>query len=163
MIALDNFPIFDIYQDFILVYQDEIINLVCAINIEKVIDFNLKYDAAFVLKTIGGPLNYENMAFNSANEFVGNTYCYYNKEGEVIYEQLWSAPQFVLHLFELSKDESFFTIFVLNFILIKLFFFDVTALNFWIVPQITLFFGGLLTFLLIKTQTLNLNVWDLTY
>jgi NADH-quinone oxidoreductase subunit N len=163
MIALDNFPIFNIYQDFILVYQDELINLVCAINIEKVIDFNLKYDAAFVLKTIGGPLNYENMAFNSANEFVGNTYCYYNKEGEAIYEQLWSAPQFVLHLFELSKDESFFTIFVLNFILIKLFFFDVTALNFWIVPQIILFFGGLLTFLLIKTQTLNLNVWDLTY
>ncbi len=53
-------------------------------------------------------------------------------------------------------------LFTIHFCIVKLLFFRVTEVTFWLFPQIILFFGGLLTFLFIKTNDLNLKIWNLT-
>lgn len=56
----------------------------------------------------------------------------------------------------------FVIFFNMNFLFIKLIFFKVNELTFWLTPQILLFAGGLISFILIKTNDLNVKIWNLT-
>lgn len=69
---------------------------------------------------------------------------------------------FLYERFFFWRKKLFIILFNINFLIIKFFFFKVTEVTFWLLPQLILLFGGLLSFLLIKTNDLNIKIWNLT-
>lgn len=151
----------NIFNDFLLIYLNEIEQLIFSVNAERVIDINVKYDAACIKDNSDDLINFENLRWNSIKTFSGETYYYYVWSGDAVYEQLITLDYILVNFLESVQDKFFIYAFFINFFFINFFFFKVTALNFWIIPQIILLFGGLITFIFIKNDSLNLKIWEL--
>lgn len=161
MDIFSNFIKFDIINDFVLVHLDEMLNLTYSINLEKIFEYIL------LLEFKGNSENFseeENLFKIIKDKQVGDFMLLHHNFN-------WNTPlcfifsdfkQQFIKIIEISQGQLFLNLFIVNFFFIKLFFFQVTSLNFWILPQIILFIGGLITFILIKSNDLNLKIWDLT-
>jgi NADH:ubiquinone oxidoreductase subunit 2 (subunit N) len=151
--------IFDFFNEFLMFHRSEMTNVFFSINLEKFFEClifsefgNTIVSEEELLTKLVNSKNFEFTLLCVPTDTSISPFCLASD----------SFSRQVSFLFDFAKDKFVMNLFLFNFFLIKIIFFKVNSLTFWILPQIILFFGGLLVFLLIKTNDMNLKIWDLT-
>lgn len=146
--SIHNFSLYQFILDFFILIE--------FINLD---DLNSLADWTFYLKKMNSFLNISasklipGLTDDWLNEldYLGPTHLmFFHENCKFLFYSIFDYYNFFLHYF-----------FYINSFFSKTLFFNITSLSFWIVPSFILFFGGILTFLSVKTSGWNDNVWVL--
>lgn len=155
----------DFYINIMDFYPDEVLNLISSIELNEFVNITVWEQEEPSLRKYG----FTNITLQDNNNVLELFNWLSLSNIFITSEPALSEKNATFHIYELihhiflvNRKDWFVVLFNINFIFVKFIFFKVNELTFWLLPQLLLFFGGLLSFLLIKTNDLNIKIWNLT-